>query len=59
MIASGGSALYPTAQSLFLSYADLMKGGGNIFCTQKILSNNSNHQLRVSSDPPPKQLLLD
>jgi hypothetical protein len=33
MIASGGSGMYPTAQSIFLSYADLMKGGGNIFCT--------------------------
>lgn len=30
------------ASSILASYADVMRGGGNIFCTQKIFTNNSN-----------------
>jgi|LauGreDrversion4_2_1035121.scaffolds.fasta_scaffold115291_3 hypothetical protein len=30
------------ASSILASYADVMRVGGNIFCTQKIFTNNSN-----------------
>jgi len=49
---------YPSASSILFSYADVMKVGGNIFCTQKILTNNSNLKPMgidtAASSAPPK-----
>ncbi len=39
---SSGALHFPSAASILYSYADVMKVGGNIFCTQKILNNNTN-----------------
>ena len=55
MLSVGG---YSGTPSLLFSYADVMKVGGNIFCTQKILTNNSNLKPLgidgASSSAPPK-----
>lgn len=40
------------ASSILASYADVMRGGGNIFCTQKIFSNNSNFRGTLSTSAP-------
>jgi hypothetical protein len=40
------------ASSILASYADVMRGGGNIFCTQKIFTNNSNFRATLSTSAP-------
>jgi hypothetical protein len=53
---------YPGASSILFSYADVMKVGGNIFCTQKIISNNSNLKpmgLETASSSAPPKLQTD
>ena len=55
MLSVGG---YSGTPSLLFSYADVMKVEGNIFCTQKILTNNSNLKPlgidTAASSAPPK-----
>lgn len=41
------------ASSILASYADVMRGGGNIFCTQKIFTNNSNFRTTISTSSAP------
>ncbi len=40
------------ASSILASYADVMRGGGNIFCTQKIFTNNSNFRPTLTTAIP-------
>lgn len=40
------------ASSILASYADVMRGGGNIFCTQKIFTNNSNFRTSITTSAP-------
>ena len=55
-----GGGSYPSASSILFSYADVMKVGGNIFCTQKITTNNKPAGLdTAASSAPPKLFTTD